>query len=70
MDVLLGRPTDDMFTYLEEKYNDGERYVLHYASAREMYNIAIAAGASKTGNPNEYRDFKIPQPPICKQGGS
>ena len=51
-----------MFTYLESKYNDGKNYVLHYVSAREMYNIAVAAEAGKTGNPGEYRDFKIPRP--------
>ncbi|PCJ27283.1 MAG: hypothetical protein COA96_03610 [SAR86 cluster bacterium] len=64
MDTLLGEPTDSMFSYLEEKYNDDKNFVLHYASAREMYNIVLAAEANKKGNPNKYRDFKIPRPPL------
>ena len=66
MDTLLGKPTDSMFSYLEEKYNDGKNFVLHYVSAREMYNIAKAAEAGKTGNPNLYRDFSIRRPPYIE----
>jgi hypothetical protein len=62
MDVLLGQPTDDMFTYLEEKYNDGNKYQLHYVNSREMYNIIKAAEANKAGNPNQFRDFILPKP--------
>jgi len=36
--VLLGEKMDKMFLYLEKYYNDGSRYVLHYVTAREMYN--------------------------------
>lgn len=57
METLLGQQTDDMFSYLEEKYNDGEKYTLHYVSAREMYNIARASSDGHTGNPNDYRDY-------------
>jgi len=57
--VVLGEPMDEMFTYLETKYNDGEEYILHYVTAREFYNIAKAAEAGMNGNPNDYRDFII-----------
>lgn len=57
MDVLLGEPVDKMFDYLEKRYNDGEKYILHYVSAREMYNIVKAASDGKNGNPNEFRDY-------------
>lgn len=57
MEALLGKPMDDFYTYLEQKYNDGENYVLHYVNAREVYNIIRAAADGKTGNPNEYRDY-------------
>jgi hypothetical protein len=63
MDTLLGSPMDAMFTYLEEKYNDGKSFALHYVSAREMYNIAKAAEAGETGDPGRYRDYWIPRPP-------
>lgn len=62
MDTLLGKPVDDMYSYLEEKYNDGEKYALHYVSAREMYNIIKAAEAGEKGNPNAYRDYILTKP--------
>ena len=62
MDTLLGEPIEAMHTHLNECYNDGEKYALHYVSAREAYNIVKAAEAGKEGNPNDYRDFILPAP--------
>ena len=62
MDTLLGQSRHEMHSYLETKYNDKENYILHYVSAREMYNIAKAAEADKSGDPNLYRDFILPKP--------
>jgi hypothetical protein len=62
MDILLGKPVEDMHQYLNEKYNDGDKYKLHYVSAREVYNIVKAAEAGKIGDPNEYRDFILTKP--------
>lgn len=62
MDTLLGEPMDAMHRHLEEHYNDGTRYVLHYVTSREMYNIAKAAEAGMTGDPGRYRDFLLPPP--------
>ncbi|WP_235836229.1 hypothetical protein [Agarivorans sp. Toyoura001] len=62
MPTLLGKPFDDMCSYLESKYNDGSNYVLHYVSAREMYNMAKAAEAGETGNPHLYRDYVVKAP--------
>lgn len=62
IDTLLGPPTDALFRDLEERYNDGRDYVLHYVTAREMYNIIKAAEAGREGNPNDYRDFVVPAP--------
>ncbi|WP_164084657.1 hypothetical protein [Alteromonas flava] len=61
-ETLLGAPRHQMHDYLETHYNDGKDYMLHYVSAREMYNIAKAAEAGKSGNPNDYRDFLLPKP--------
>ncbi len=66
METLLGQPRHEMHNYLETKYNDGKNYVLHYVSAREMYNIAKAAEAGKKGNPNDYRDFILSKPAFKK----
>ena len=63
-DALLGKPLDDMFSYLEEKYNDGRNFILHYVTAREMYNIVKAAEAKERGTPNEYRDYIIERPSV------
>ncbi|MGY0196274.1 hypothetical protein ACWA7J_14515 [Leptothrix sp. BB-4] len=62
MDTLLGQPVSDMFSYLESRYNDGQKHVLHYVNAREMYNIAKAAEQGLSGNPNQYRDHVVPRP--------
>jgi hypothetical protein len=62
MDTLLGKPVDDMHAYLESAYNDGRNHVLHYVTAREMYNIAKAAEAGMTGDPGLYRDFELAKP--------
>jgi len=62
MPALLGEPIEAMHRHLNEKYNDGEQYKLHYVSAREMYNIAKAAEAGEQGDPNDYRDFILKKP--------
>jgi hypothetical protein len=64
IDTLLGAPVEAMHDYLERAYNDGRRYVLHYATSREVYNIIKAAEAGKSGDPNDYRDFELPPPPV------
>jgi hypothetical protein len=59
IDSLLGEGAHSMYLYLEKEYNDGKRYLLHYVTAREMYNIAKAAEADNSGNPFFYRDYLI-----------
>lgn len=58
-DVILGKPMDEMYSYLSSKYNDGTHFLLHYVSAREMYNIIKAAEAGEKGSPGQYRDYII-----------
>lgn len=69
VDALLGRPVSEMFSYLESRYNDGKNHVLHYVSAREMYNIVKAAEAGKQDDPNTYRDFVVPKPGYLHDAG-
>ncbi len=61
---LLGDGGRALHQALTTQYNDGSSWVLHYTTAREMFNIARAAMDGKTGNPNDYRDFIIPPPPL------
>lgn len=39
---LLEQGLDSLFTCLEGHYNDGEKFILHYVSAREMVNVIKA----------------------------
>jgi hypothetical protein len=69
MDSLLGAPAQAMYADLGQRYNDGQRHVLHYVSAREMYNIVKAAEAGEKGNPHQYRDYFLPPPKSSRAGG-
>jgi hypothetical protein len=62
---LLGEGGALLHTTLTTEYNDGRRWRLHYVTAREMYNIAIAAMDGYSGDPGGYRDYVLPPPPIA-----
>jgi len=70
MDTLLGEAAERMHAHLERAYNDGTRHVLHYVTAREMYNIIKAAEAGKSGNPGDWRDYELPPPPHRARAGT
>jgi hypothetical protein len=61
---LLGDDGRAMHRELCTRYNDGENFVLHYVTAREMFNIALAAMAGQRGNPHEFRNYALPPPPV------
>jgi hypothetical protein len=55
--------------FLGEVLENGERtgaYRVHFASAREAYNMVLASLEGRSGNPNNYRDFKLRQ--IMQEG--
>ncbi len=60
--IMLGEDCTNMYTELERQFRDRPGYRLHYVSAREMYNIARAAEAGESGNPNQYRDYVYQAP--------
>ncbi len=64
-DSLLGAPGRELHRMLASHYNDGQRFVLHYVTAREMFNIALAGMHGRTGNPNDYRDYSLTPPPAA-----
>jgi hypothetical protein len=41
-ETLLGTDLNALFTDAETRYNDGQRYRLHYVSPREMFNVVMA----------------------------
>jgi hypothetical protein len=55
----LGADFDESLNYLEHAYNDGVRYVLHYITAREAYNLARAAAEGADGVPQQYLDAYV-----------
>jgi hypothetical protein len=59
-DEVVGENFESALTALERHYNDGQRYVLHYVTAREAYNLAMAAASGATGSPSAYLDGEIP----------
>jgi hypothetical protein len=59
-DEVVGEHFENALTELEQHYNDGDRYILHYVTAREAYNLAMAAASGATGDPMTYLDSEIP----------
>jgi hypothetical protein len=62
--TLLGPDGIRLHEHLAARYNDGRRWVLHYVTAREMYNVAIAAMEGASGDPGAYRDRVVRPPPV------
>jgi hypothetical protein len=62
LEGLLRGDYESLFADLEARYNDGQRWRLHYVTAREMFNIIKAAEAGREGNPGDDRDFLISAP--------
>ena len=62
-DVILGKPFENLIGYMEERYNDGINFKIHYVTARELYNIIKAVEAGETGeDPELYRNYLISAP--------
>jgi len=60
MEAVTGSGFEGTLDYLEGHYNDGREYVLHYVTAREAYNIAMAAVDGRSGSPANYLDYVVP----------
>jgi hypothetical protein len=58
-DGLFGDKAFEMHRTLNEQFNDGQRYRLHYVTARQAYNIAKAAEHGCEGNPSDWLDYLI-----------
>jgi len=57
--VLLGSAMREAREVLRRDFNDGHHWQLHYASAREMFNMVKAAEAGLPGSPGLYRDYHV-----------
>ena len=63
--ALLGEVGRQLHETLTTTYNDGKRWSLHYVSAREMYNVALAAMDRRSGDPSDYFDYQLAPPPAA-----
>jgi len=61
--ALLGEPGRALHRELTTRYNDGVRWKLHYVTAREMYNVTLAALDGHGGDPHAFRNFRLPPSP-------
>ncbi|HTJ85562.1 MAG TPA: hypothetical protein VL400_27785 [Polyangiaceae bacterium] len=61
---LLGDGGVRLHEELARRYNDGTDWKLHYVTAREMFNVALAAMDGKSGDPAAYRDYTLAPPPV------
>jgi hypothetical protein len=61
-DALFGDKALALHRHLNEHYNDGKRYRLHYVTARQAYNIAKAAEAGFDGDPSRFLDHVVAPP--------
>jgi hypothetical protein len=62
--ALLGEGGRTLHRELTTRYNDGVRWKLHYVTAREMYNVIMAALAGKSGEPHAFRNYRLLPPPL------
>jgi hypothetical protein len=64
--TLLGPETAAFHRDILARYNDGQRHRLHYVTAREMANIIHAAEDGQSGDPGQYRDYRLGPPPVMR----
>ena len=58
-DACIGEGARRFWLEMLEEFSRKSRYAIHFASAREAFNIASAAIDGHTGNPSSYRDYKL-----------
>ncbi len=62
MTTLLGDRMKSFYTHALETYNDGQKFRLHFVSAREMVNIIHAAEDGHAGDAGAFRDHRYHKP--------
>jgi hypothetical protein len=65
-DALFGERAFALHRMLNEEWNDGERYRLHYLTAREAFNVARAAELGRDGDPASHRDLAVAPSPATR----
>jgi hypothetical protein len=58
-DAMLGARMGNFMRELLQEAKTGRQYILHFVTAREMTNIALAACDGRDGRPGDYRDYRL-----------
>jgi hypothetical protein len=56
-DFTIGDPMRQFLLELLELADKGKQFKIHFASAREAFNMVLAAADGRKGEPGEYRDY-------------
>ena len=59
-DTVVGPQFDALLSDLSAL--DPEHYEIHFVTARETYNLAMAAAAGQSGEPGKFRDYAVAKP--------
>ena len=59
LDVCIGQDVRRFFQEVIEKGDASGDYKVHFATAREMTNMVFAAVDGKSGNPGDFRDYRL-----------
>ena len=57
--AMFGGPMQQFLRELTGGARESSKYRVHFATAREMVNIILAACDSREGNPGDYRDYRL-----------
>src|SRR5262249_44762571 len=60
-EATVGATARRFWTEVLELSERSKQFKVHFASAREAFNIALAAIDGHSGNPGQYRDYKLRQ---------
>lgn len=58
-DITIGDPMRRFLENVLEQADKGKDFKVHFACAREAFNMVLAAIEAKTGEPGEYRDYRL-----------
>jgi len=58
-EAMLGAPMRAFLRDVVQEAQGGRQYALHFVTAREMTNIALAACDGRDGTPGDYRDYRL-----------
>jgi hypothetical protein len=57
--AMLGAPIRQFLRELVGRPQRQDEYLVHFVTAREMVNIVLAACDGRSGNPNQYRNYRF-----------